>query len=52
MDQLLMHNFDEKESNVGLSGGDYSPISHTFFKHPNVLMTQEKEDYQQRQQQT
>ena len=21
-------------SNVGLSGGDYSPISHTFFKRP------------------
>ena len=21
-------------SNIGLSGGDYSPISHTFFKHP------------------
>lgn len=21
----------------GLSGGDYSPISHTFFKHPAVV---------------
>lgn len=27
---------DSDLSNVGLSGGDYSPISHTFFKHPSA----------------
>ena len=31
-------------SNIGLSGGDYSPISHTFFKHPNMPLGDEEED--------
>ena len=28
-------------SNIWLSGGDYSPISHTFFKHPNMTLGEE-----------
>ena len=28
-------------SNIWLSGGDYSPISHTFFKHPTITLEEE-----------
>ena len=31
-------------SNIGMSGGDYSPISHTFFKHPNATIVSIDED--------